>query len=180
MDDSRERDGTGTDCGHSNADGGGSTADGENLHTDGGDSNADGTGDAEVDRTAIVEDLYDPIPFHQSLDLEVLVVTPRHAETVIPFDDSLLGNPDLEVLHGGIISSIVDLTGAAVFIGACHDYTPTVDLRVNYLEAAGKRPLYATATVERRGESIGVASVEVESGDTVCATGTGVYKLADD
>lgn len=133
----------------------------------------------EVGRTAVVRELYDPIPFHQSLDLEVLVVTPRRAETKVPFDDSLVGNPDLEVLHGGIISSIVDLTGAAVFTGECGDYTPTVDLRVNYLEAAGTQPLYATSTVERSGENIGVASVEVESGDTVCATGTGVYKLSE-
>jgi len=136
-------------------------------------------GDA-TDRTAIVEDLYEPIPFHQANDIEVLVVTPRHAEVKLPYDEELLGNPDLEVLHGGAISSLVDLTGAAVFIGACEDYTPTVDLRVNYLEAAGKQPLYATATVERRGADIGVASVEVESGETVCATGTGVYKLSND
>jgi len=134
---------------------------------------------AETDRTAVVRELYDAIPFHQSLELEVLIVTPRRAETKVPFADALVGNPDLEVLHGGIISAIVDLTGAAVFIGECEDYTPTVDLRVNYLEAAGKQPLYATATVERSGESIGVAGVEVESGDTVCATGTGVYKLGD-
>jgi uncharacterized protein (TIGR00369 family) len=135
--------------------------------------------DAEVtDRTALVRELYDAIPFHQELDLEVREVTPERAETEIPFDQSLVGNPDLQVLHGGIISSIVDLTGAAVFIGHCEDYTPTVDLRVNYLEAAGKQPLTATATVERRGENIGVASVEVASGDTLCATGTGVYKLS--
>jgi len=158
------------------------------LRPDGGDADGDGTtgGDpdageepAETDRTAVVRELYDAIPFHRSLELEVLVVTPRRAETKIPFADALVGNPDLQVLHGGIVSSIVDLTGAAVFIGEREDYTPTVDLRVNYLEAAGKQPLYATATVERSGENIGVASVEVESGDTVCATGTGVYKLGN-
>lgn len=136
------------------------------------------TGDG-ADRTAVVRELYDAIPFHRELGLEVLAVTPRSAETKIPFDGSLVGNPDLQVLHGGIVSSIVDLTGAAVFIGQCGDYTPTVDLRVNYLEAAGKHPLYATATVERRGENIGVASVDVESDGDICATGTGVYKLSD-
>ncbi|WP_435119303.1 PaaI family thioesterase [Halolamina sp. C58] len=153
---------------------------------DGG-SNGDGSpsGDStagvseDSDRTALVRELYDAIPFHRELELEVLAVTPRKAETRIPFDGSLVGNPDLQVLHGGVISSIVDLTGAAVFIGHRGDYTPTVDLRVNYLEAAGKHPLYATATIERRGENIGVASVEVESGDAVCATGTGVYKLRE-
>jgi len=132
------------------------------------------------DETAIVRQLYNRIPFHEANDIQVLVVTPRRAEIKLPFDPELVGNPDLEVLHGGAVSSLADLAGAAVFIGKCEDYTPTVDLRVNYLEAAGKKPLYATATVERRGDNIGVASIEVESGETVCATGTGVYKLSNE
>jgi uncharacterized protein (TIGR00369 family) len=134
----------------------------------------------DSDRTALVRELYDRIPFHRTHGVEVLAVTPEQAETKFPYDESLIGNPNLEVLHGGVISSLVDLTGAAVFIGEHEDYTPTVDLRVNYLSAAGKRPLYANATVERSGTSIGVAKVEVESGDEVCATGTGVYKLDHD
>jgi uncharacterized protein (TIGR00369 family) len=132
------------------------------------------------DRTETVRELYGRIPFHRENGVEVLAVTPRRAETKLPFDESLVGNPDLQALHGGVISSFVDLTGAAVFVGQCQDYTPTVDLRVNYLSAAGRRPLYANATIERSGGSIGVAHVEVESGDEVCATGTGVYKLSHD
>ena len=136
--------------------------------------------DTADDRTDVVRELYDVIPFHQTHDIEIVVVTPRRAEAKIPFDDSLVGNPELEVLHGGVISSLVDLTGAAVFAGRCGEYTPTIDLRVNYLQPAGKQPLYATATVSREGQNIGVAHVEVESGDTVCATGTGVYKMTDE
>lgn len=133
----------------------------------------------EDDMTAVVTELYDDVPFHQTLDLEVLVVTPRHAELKVSYDDSLVGNPELKAIHGGIISTLIDVAGGAVFIGEKGDYTPTVDLRVNFLEAAGQHPLYATAMVDRHGENIGVASVEVESGDTICATGTGVYKLSD-
>lgn len=136
-----------------------------------------GEGDDETDRTAVVRDLYGRVPFHRAHGVEVLLVTPQRAETKLPFDDSLVGNPDIGALHGGAISSFVDLTGAAVFVGQCGDYTPTVDLRVNYLSAAGERPLTASATIERSGGSIGVAHVEVESGEEVCATGTGVYKL---
>jgi uncharacterized protein (TIGR00369 family) len=136
--------------------------------------------DGDGDRTAIVRELYDRIPFHRANDIEVVHVTPRRAETKFPFEESLVGNPDVGALHGGVVSSLVDLTGAAVFVGRCGDYTPTVDLRVNYLSAAGRRPLYAQATLQRSGANIGVAHVEVESGGEVCATGTGVYKLSDD
>jgi uncharacterized protein (TIGR00369 family) len=136
------------------------------------------SGEDGSDRTDIVRELYDQIPFHRAHNIEVILVTPRRAETKFPFEESLVGNPDVEALHGGVISSLVDLTGAAVFVGQCEDYTPTVDLRVNYLTAAGRQPLYANATIQRSGGNIGVAHVEVESGDEVCATGTGVYKLS--
>ena len=145
-----------------------------------GDRRRPDSGDDIPDETATVRRLYGAIPFHQAHDIEVLVATPRYAEIKFPFDDNLVGNPDLDVLHGGVVSTLIDLTGAAIFVGWCEDYTPTIDLRVNYLEAAGRRPLYGTAAIERRGADIGVASVEVESGETVCATGTGVYKLTDD
>ncbi|MDB2260231.1 PaaI family thioesterase [Halorubrum ezzemoulense] len=134
----------------------------------------------EADRTAVVERLYGEVPFHRRHDLEVLAVTPERASVKLPFDPELVGNPDLGAVHGGVVSALVDLAGAAVFVGGREAFTPTIDLRVNYLEAAGREPLYATATVDRRGADIGVASVEVESGDAVCATGTGVYKLTDD
>jgi uncharacterized protein (TIGR00369 family) len=133
-----------------------------------------------TDRTAVVERLYGEVPFHRRHDLEVLAVTPERASVKLPFDPGLVGNPDLGAVHGGVVSALVDLAGAAVFVGGREAFTPTIDLRVNYLEAAGREPLYATATVDRRGADIGVASVEVESGDAVCATGTGVYKLTDD
>ena len=133
-----------------------------------------------ADRTAVVERLYGDVPFHRRHDLEVLAVTPERARVKLPFDPGLVGNPDLGAVHGGVVSALVDLAGAAVFVGGREAFTPTIDLRVNYLEAAGREPLYATATVDRRGADIGVASVEVESGDAVCATGTGVYKLTDD
>lgn len=134
---------------------------------------------SEPDLTDFVRDLFDPIPFHRAHDVEILTVTPTRARTRLPFQESLVGNPDLQVLHGGAISALMDLTGAAVFMGKREDYTPTVDLRVNYLSAADRVPLTGTATVERRGETIGVASLEVTAEGTVCATGTGVYKLSD-
>ncbi|TKX59254.1 PaaI family thioesterase [Halorubrum sp. ASP1] len=137
-------------------------------------------GSEGADRTAVVERLYGEVPFHRRHDLEVLAVTPERASVKLAFDPGLVGNPELGAVHGGVVSALVDLAGAAVFVGGREAFTPTIDLRVNYLEAAGREPLYATATVDRRGADIGVASVEVESGGAVCATGTGVYKLTDD
>jgi uncharacterized protein (TIGR00369 family) len=80
-------------------------------------------------------------------------------------------------VHGGVISALADLTGAAPFIGAIGRYTPTVDLRVDYLSHAGAADLHAYAEVRRRGETVGAASIEVESDGETCAEARGVYKL---
>jgi len=145
--------------------------------TDDGMGEREGTG---TDLTGVVRERYDRIPFHRHHDVEVLMATSRRAETKLPFSEALVGDPDREAIHGGVVSSLVDLTGAAVFVGRCRAFTPTIDLRVDYLEKAGRDPLFANATVERVGSSIGVARVEVESGDAVCATGTGVYRLVSE
>ncbi|MEF8855490.1 MAG: hotdog fold thioesterase [Haloarculaceae archaeon] len=130
-----------------------------------------------ADRTEIVRDLFGRIPFHEHHDVEVLMATSRRAETKLPFEEALIGDPDRGAIHGGVVSSLVDLTGAAVFSGRCRSLTPTIDLRVDFLEKAGRDALFANATVERVGSSIGVARIAVESGDSICATGTGVYRL---
>ena len=95
-----------------------------------------------------------------------------------PYDESLVGNPELPAVHGGVISALSDLTGAAPFVGSLERYTPTVDLRVDYLTHAGEADLEAVAEVRRRGDSVGVAHVVVESGGEPCAEARGVYKLA--
>lgn len=59
----------------------------------------------------------------------MLAVTPRHAELTVPHYESLVGNADLEVIHGGIISPPIDVAGGAMFIGEKRAHTPTVDLR---------------------------------------------------
>ncbi|MEZ3145443.1 PaaI family thioesterase [Halobaculum sp. MBLA0143] len=146
------------------------------------DTHGDGEANADDDtetRTETVRRLYERLPLHRALDVHVEEVTEERAVVTVPFREELVGDPDRGVLHGGALSTTVDLTGAAVFVGLCGAYTPTVDLRVNYLEAAPRAPLSATATVERAGTSTGVARVEVVADDTVCATGTGVYRLVD-
>ncbi len=66
------------------------------------------------DGAAVVRELCDRIPFRRAHDTGVPAVTPRRAETRSLFDESLVDNPDLGVLHGGVVGSLLGLTGAAV------------------------------------------------------------------
>ena len=141
------------------------------------DSNSDPDPGSDADPTAVARELYDALPFHRAQGIEVLEVTSTTARTRWPFDESLVGNPDVPAVHGGVVSALADLTGAVVFVGTLGRYTPTVDLRVDYLTHAGEADLTAEATVLRRGATVGVADVRVDSGGERCATGRGVYKL---
>lgn len=128
------------------------------------------------DRTERVRELFE-IPFHRAHDITIIEATRDSAETMIPFDESLLGNPEIPAIHGGVISALADLTGAVPMVAAVDTYTPTVDLRVDYLTHAGKAPLRGESSVRRRGGSIGVADIEIRSAGQRCAVAKGVYKL---
>ena len=129
-----------------------------------------------MDVTETARDLLD-LPYHRANDIEVVAVTETTAHTRWPYDRTMVGNPEVPAIHGGVISALADLTGAAPFVGSLGRYTPTVDLRVDYLDHAGEADLEGHAEVIRRGDSVGVAETVVVSGGDECATGRGVYKL---
>ncbi|WP_338730101.1 PaaI family thioesterase [Haladaptatus sp. DJG-WS-42] len=131
-----------------------------------------------MNRTQTARSLLDSLPFHEVHGIEIVEVTEATATTRIPFADDLVGNPDVPAIHGGVLAALVDLTGAALFVGNLGRYTPTIDMRIDYLTHAGAETLVGTATRVREGGSIGVADIEIRVGDTVCATGMGTYKLS--
>lgn len=128
------------------------------------------------DHTATARDLLD-LPFHRHHGIEVVEATAESAHTRWPYDPDLVGNPEVPAVHGGVLSALADLTGATPFVAALGRYTPTIDLRVDYLSHAGEADLEGHATVLRRGESVGVADVEIRSAGNRCAKARGVYKL---
>jgi uncharacterized protein (TIGR00369 family) len=56
----------------------------------------------------------------------------------LPWNAALVGNPETQVLHGGVITSLVDATcGAAIFMGMRPPRPiATLDLRIDYLGPA--------------------------------------------
>lgn len=70
----------------------------------------------------------------------------------LPYSPQLVGNPDTGVIHGGVITALLDsccgLSAATVLdeLGL----TPTIDLRIDYLGAAEPhQPVYAVGEVYR-------------------------------
>lgn len=78
------------------------------------------------------------VPHNHALGIRVLTVTPEESLFELPYDTKLVGNPDTGVLHGGVITALLDgVSGCAVF-AARVEMTPiaTLDLRIDYLRPA--------------------------------------------
>jgi len=88
------------------------------------------------------------IPHNRALGMRMLRFEPGLAVGTVPWDERLVGNTELRILHGGAITTLLDATcGAAVFSRLT---TPvpiaTLDLRIDYLgPAAPDRDVLARA-----------------------------------
>jgi len=122
------------------------------------------------------------IPFNRHLGIRVVDLAEGNATMELTFRTELVGNPVNGVLHGGVISTLLDNCGGlAVWtqIGS-HDLVSTVDLRVDYLRPAGPADLLGTGRVVRLGNRVGVVELRAFNRDRPTepvAAGTGVYNI---
>jgi uncharacterized protein (TIGR00369 family) len=143
---------------------------------------------------AIHEIFAEKIPFNKVLGLRVMSL--HHANPVLRFDmrPELVGNFLRGVLHGGVISSVLDVTGGMVaFLNLqrklAHEPLEsrimrferigTIDLRVDYLRPGAGQWFESKGYVLRTGNKVAVARMELHSdaGEFIAA-GTGAYVVA--
>jgi uncharacterized protein (TIGR00369 family) len=114
---------------------------------------------------------------------------------VITFDlrDELLGNPIYRTLHGGVISSILDIAGGhTVYLQVFKEVREkpfekqverlskigTIDLRVDYIRPGKGEHFTATGSILRLGNKIAVTRMEMHNeADVLIAVGTGTYTV---
>jgi len=91
------------------------------------------------------------IPHNKALNLaltRVQVDQPSFCEMVLPWNEALIGNPDTGVLHGGVITTLLDAAGGAAVYLHLRAPTPiaTLDLRIDFLgPSTPGLPVYARA-----------------------------------
>lgn len=126
--------------------------------------------------------MWPDIGFQKLLGIEVLEASQQRAVVRLPHRMDLCGGGN--ALHGGVISSMLDLTGAlAAWSG--HDVArgmkaSTVTLTVNFVGAAMGTAIVATGEVRRRGKELIFCDVEiVEDNDArrLVATGSMIYRI---
>lgn len=78
------------------------------------------------------------VPHNEALGIQFTDYSDHGAESTLPYAEKLVGNPETGVLHGGVITALLDATcGAAVF-GRVRGRPriATIDLRIDYLGPA--------------------------------------------
>lgn len=123
-----------------------------------------------------IEAFFEEMPFAELLGVEVTEAADGHAEGSVEMRPELSWNPEDVVAHGGVTFTLADTVGGAALVSLVDQPVPTVDMRIDYLDAANG-DLRAEADVLRVGSQVGVVDVEVFGEDDVHhATARGVYK----
>jgi uncharacterized protein (TIGR00369 family) len=77
-------------------------------------------------------------PFLAGLGGEMLEVSAARARTRVPYGPHLVGDPATGVVHGGVITGLLDHTGGMAVMGVLREPVPiaTLDLRIDYMKPA--------------------------------------------
>src|SRR3974390_745902 len=77
-------------------------------------------------------------PFVQSLGGEVLEASKGFGRARLPYAPHLVGDPKTGVIHGGVITTMLDQTCALAVVSALNTFIPfaTLDLRIDYMKPA--------------------------------------------
>ena len=140
----------------------------------------------------LLKDVYENLlPFDRLLGVKVVSLTETDVQVRIDMRDELIGNFVRRILHGGVIASVLDLTGGLIAsvelvkhmqhlkvdeIGKRLMKMGTIDLRVDYLRAGEGKYFIASGSVLRKGNRVAVVRMELYNDQNLLtAAGTGTY-----
>lgn len=118
-------------------------------------------------------------PFNDWLQLSVVRLTEREIELHVPGRPEFIGTAALQRLHGGVISSLVDVgCGYAVLAATGHGVS-TINLHTDFHRAANLGELRVTGRVLHEGGTICSAEAFIhDSEGSLLASGRGTFYKA--
>ena len=133
------------------------------------------------------------MPFHRLLDIKVEHLSMKEVKVKIEMREELIGNVVRGSLHGGVISSVLDLTGGLIAtvellkniegkdieeVGRRIARVGNIDLRTDYLRAGKGDHFIATGATLRKGNKVAVVRTELSNNNySLIAAGTGTYLI---
>jgi uncharacterized protein (TIGR00369 family) len=141
---------------------------------------------------AMLKEVYEEhMPFDRLLGIRVETLSLDEVRVRLDMRQELVGNFVRNILHGGVISALLDLTGGLVAsvellkhlegagledVAARLAKIGTIDMRVDYLRPGQGQYFVATGTVLRKGSKVAVVRTELSNDRQVLiAAGTGTY-----
>ena len=131
------------------------------------------------------------VPFNKVVGMKVESVDPDAPKLRFDMRPELIGNARKQILHGGVISAVLDVAaGFAIHLAVSRQRAEepteghfptigTIDLRVDYLRPGRGRYFIATGRVVRLGNRVAVAHMEmVNDAGELIATGGAAYMVA--
>lgn len=133
------------------------------------------------------------IPFNQHLGLKPTLLTAERCEFKMSMKDELVGNFVTGILHGGAITTALDVTGGAMaFIAnwerlnkkgvplqdrlSMMSKMGTIDMRMDFLCPGKGKEFIASATLLRAGNKIAVTRMDFHNEEGLhIATATGTF-----
>jgi acyl-coenzyme A thioesterase PaaI-like protein len=133
------------------------------------------------------------IPFNKALGLRPTKLSQDYCEFKMNMKDDLIGNFLQGILHGGAISTALDVTGGAMALVAAWQRLKdrdvpsserpktlsklgTIDMRVDFLQPGKGKEFTISATLLRIGNKVAVTRMEFKNEkDDLIAVGTGTY-----
>lgn len=126
------------------------------------------------------------IAFNKHLGLRVESFDAEAPKLRFDMRPELVGNPMRRILHGGVISAVLDVSGGFAImlsLAAAEEITAssfpnmgTIDLRVDYLRPGRGKHFIATARIVRKGSRIAVTHMELHNDEgELIATGAAAY-----
>ncbi|MGA2781521.1 MAG: thioesterase family protein [Smithella sp.] len=131
------------------------------------------------------------IPFNKYLGLKIDSITTDGVVVRIDMRDDLIGNFEKNILHGGVISTILDFTGGVIaqihLLKEMKDASldklakrltsmGTIDMRIDYIRPGKGIYFLATGHILRLGHKVAVARTEFVNDEGVqIAVGTSTY-----
>lgn len=129
--------------------------------------------------------IMEAVPFARALGMEAVEIGRGVAKAVLRHSPDLIGDPATGVLHGGVVTALLDNISGVAAASALERFTSiaTLDLRIDYMRASEPgRDLWARAEVVRMTRRIAFvrATAFHDRPDEPIASATGAFMLGSD